>query len=220
MLNLVLMAALAFMFHRRALAIERENARLNQPDHYYATKQSIYDLLPIDSNDIVFAGNSITDMADWAELLGQTDIKNRGINGDTIVGLTKRCSGILKGQPRKLFLLIGTNDLYRGHSLEQIIQDYEALLILVKQLAPNTQVYVQSILPTYQNPKRKNTDIIQINTALKALALRYQYTYVPLFELFVDPQTGELDKQYSYDGTHINGKAYEKWRTVLKGYIL
>ena len=49
---------------------------------YNFQRRSLFEVLPIHSNDIVFLGNSITDGCEWAELFDNPRIKNRGISAD------------------------------------------------------------------------------------------------------------------------------------------
>ena len=57
-------------------------------------------------------GNSLTENGgDWAARLGNKHVRNRGIIGDEVMGVYDRLHQILPGQPAKLFLLIGVNDV-------------------------------------------------------------------------------------------------------------
>ena len=67
---------------------------------------------PLNLNDIVFLGNSITAGGnDWSERLNIPNIKNRGIGGDTTDGVIARLDEIIYFKPKAVFLLIGINDL-------------------------------------------------------------------------------------------------------------
>ena len=46
----------------------------------------VFDSLGVDSADIVFLGNSLTNGGEWDELLGMPNAVNRGISGDTTEG--------------------------------------------------------------------------------------------------------------------------------------
>lgn len=81
---------------------------------FYEQRASLFDELKVEQSDIIFLGNSITNGAEWAELFNNYSVKNRGISGDTCEGVYDRLESILRGHPRKVFLLIGINDLGRG----------------------------------------------------------------------------------------------------------
>ena len=114
----------------------------------YEHKMTMYDLLPLGPKDIVFVGNSITEQCDWAELLGRSDVRNRGIAGDVTAGLLDRLDPILEGRPRQLFLMIGINDLI-SHGPEYILSNYQKIVDRIRATSPNTQLKLKSNLQVY-----------------------------------------------------------------------
>lgn len=72
-------------------------------DSYYDRKVSLFELLPVNSEDIIFLGNSITDGGEFAELLEISNVKNRGIISDTMVGVEKRLAQVMRGKPKRYF---------------------------------------------------------------------------------------------------------------------
>ena len=95
---------------------------------YNFQRRSLFEKLPVTSKDIVFLGNSITDGGEWNELLANPRVKNRGISGDRSSWMLDRLDPIVGGQPRKLFLLIGTNDLAAGVSPDEIVANVARLI--------------------------------------------------------------------------------------------
>ena len=81
---------------------------------YWIQRATLFESLPASEDDIVMLGNSITDGGEWAELLGDAHVKNRGISGDTTDGVLERLGTITRGRPAKVFLLIGINDFSKG----------------------------------------------------------------------------------------------------------
>ena len=90
-------------------------------DSYYDRKVSLFELLPIGPEDIVFVGNSITDGAELQELFAMPNIKNRGITSDVISGVDKRIAKTLENHPAKVFLLIGANDISHNLPVHQVL---------------------------------------------------------------------------------------------------
>lgn len=78
---------------------------------FYDQRATLFEVLPTSKKDIIFLGNSITNGGEWAELIGNPHVKNRGISGDRTDGILDRLHVITKGKPAKIFLLIGINDL-------------------------------------------------------------------------------------------------------------
>jgi len=192
----------------------------NQQDYgvYYKAKKSIFEIMPNDTSEIIFLGNSITDYCEWYELFGNANIKNRGIGGDIINGVIDRLDEIVESNPKKIFIMIGINDLGRKRSVEQILTDYDRLLSLIKKKSPETRLFIQSILPTDNRENLQIVDIIAINAGLKNLTEKYDLTYVNLFDL-LKTKENKLDTIYTFDGLHLNGKGYLIWKKEIEGYV-
>ena len=76
-----------------------------QYNQFYYQRSTLFEKLPIDSDDIVFLGNSITNGCEWHELFNNPNIKNRGISSDVSMGVYDRLDPIIKGKPAKIFLM-------------------------------------------------------------------------------------------------------------------
>lgn len=200
---------------KQTLGIEQKM----EPSSYYNIKASIFESLPLDSSDIVFIGNSLTDYGHWDELFPELKIKNRGVGGDDILGVQNRIDDVLRAQPRKIFLLIGTNDL--EYYLDKILtaERYEHLVKKIKHQAPNSRLYLLSILPTRGILNRPNKLIFELNEDIRLISKKYNATYIDLHSHYID-EKGELKQDYTLDGIHINGKGYERWKEVLLPYLM
>ncbi|UKO96404.1 GDSL-type esterase/lipase family protein [Nostoc sp. UHCC 0870] len=188
---------------------------------YYHHKKSQFELLPYSDKDIIFLGDSITDQGEWSELFNDNKIRNRGIGGDTVEGILNRIDQILESKPRKIFLMIGINDLASERkSLRNVLNLYKNMLIKIKSESPNTKVFIQSLLPV-NNQKRylyDNYHIIKFNSELKELSKEFDYEYIDVFS-HLSNSDNELDNKYSLDGIHLNGQAYLIWKEVIRKYV-
>ncbi|MBW4692338.1 MAG: G-D-S-L family lipolytic protein [Lyngbya sp. HA4199-MV5] len=190
---------------------------------YYDHRQSQLVLLPIQSSNIVFLGDSITDEGEWAELLANSAIRNRGISSDTTIGVLDRLPNLITPQPQKIFLMIGVNDLSNlGRSPAEIIQTYTEILIQIRARSPQTHVFIQSVLPI--NPKLflgfvTNKNIRTLNELLQHLADEFSHSYIDLHSQFLDANQ-QLDTKYTSDGIHLNGIAYQRWADLINPYVL
>lgn len=198
-------------------------AQANQ-DPYYARRATLFDELPIGKKDIVMLGNSLTDGCEFNELMGNRHIKNRGIVGDIVQGLIDRIDPIIKGQPRKLFIMCGVNDISHDVSADSIARAMERLIVMVKQGSPRTKIYLQSLLP-FNNDVRewkllKGRDhvVVEANRLLEQVARRQRVTWINLYPLFVDDQ-GRLRADLTNDGLHLMGKGYLIWRDALRPHL-
>jgi len=198
-------------------------AQANQ-DPYYARRATLFEQLPIGKKDIVMLGNSLTDGCEFNELLGNRHIKNRGIVGDIVQGLIDRIDPIIKGQPKKLFIMSGVNDISHGVDADSIARVTERLIVMVKQGSPRTKIYLQSLLP-FNNEVRewkllvgREHVVVEANALLEQVARRQGVTWINLYPLFVDDQ-GRLRADLTNDGLHLMGEGYLIWRDAIRPYI-
>lgn len=226
-LNVVFLAGVVLVIARRGgWAYLQERSR-PQPSReavifqspYYRHRQSQFEKLPVDSSSILFLGDSITDEGEWSDWFPGATIHNRGISADTTSGVLRRLPDLLETPPQAIFLMIGINDLiFLERSPDQVLSYYQQILTLIQQRAPQTQVYVQSVLPVSDavfpgiNPK-----ILQFNQSIAALAEELDYRYVNLHPLCV--VNSQLDGACTADGLHLNGEGYARWAEYLRPFI-
>lgn len=188
---------------------------------YYAQRMELYNSIPAEPHDIVFLGNSITERGDWQELIPGVKIANRGIGGDITFGVLARLDNVIALKPDKLFLLIGINDIGRFFPVELIVDNYRKIVERLRMDLPKTRIYVQSVLPLnesvlqYDYLKGHKERILQLNTEIGRLAREHNLVYVDLHEVFADGN-GDLKRQYTSDGIHVNPAAYIDWVAFLK----
>ena len=193
-------------------------------NEFYYQRSSLFELLPVGNDDIVFFGNSITNGCEWHELFGDSHIKNRGISSDVIQGLYDRCEPMMKGQPRKVFVMAGVNDVSHNLSPDSIATAMEKLIVRMKELSPRTEIYLQSMLPINNDFRRykamlgKEQVIVECNVRFKALAERLGVTWIDLYALFADAD-GKMPRRYTNDGLHLLGPAYIVWRDAIAKYV-
>lgn len=201
------------------------HAQAKKYSAFYYQRASLFEALPVSSQDIVFLGNSITNGAEWAELFGDCRIKNRGISGDICMGVYDRLSPILKGKPAQIFLLIGINDVGRGTPADTIVAHIGKIVRKIKRDSPRTRLYLQSLLPVSDdfqlstNYTSRRHLIPAINRRLQSLAQAEGIAYIDLYTHFADSATEELKPVYSNDGLHLLGSGYLKWVELIRPYI-
>jgi lysophospholipase L1-like esterase len=185
---------------------------------YYWERKSHFDTLPQSESDIVFLGDSLTNACEWHEFFRNIRLKNRGISGDTTNGLLNRIDEVIESKPRKIFMMIGINDLNQGRNVEAILNTYKIILKSFQDKTSKTEVFVQSILPL-NNQKRPNNGtnnkIIELNAQLKNLAQEFSFHYIDLFSAFLD-ENNQLDARYTIDGIHLNGQGYLVWKGLIE----
>src|SRR5690606_40081866 len=112
----------------------------------------------------------------WNDIAPELPILNRGISGDISFGVLARLDEILRHQPKKIFLMIGVNDLKRNVPTEYIIANYHKIVARIQKDSPKTKIYLNSILPINETKlieafkSVKNADIATLNVALKKIS--------------------------------------------------
>ncbi|CEN40920.1 GDSL-type esterase/lipase family protein [Capnocytophaga cynodegmi] len=169
-------------------------------------------------------GNSITNGCEWAELFGKKNIKNRGISGDISQGAYERLDNIVNGKPKKIFLLIGVNDIARKIPTVITSQNIEKIVMKIQQVSPKTKIYLQSVLPVnadfkmfenHQQPEK----IHELNAEIQRICQKYKVTYVDLYSHFILPNTDKLNPEYTNDGLHLMAEGYLLWKKIIMPYL-
>lgn len=192
---------------------------------FYYQRASLFDLLPIDSTNIVFLGNSITNGAEWHELLGLPNVVNRGISGDIVGGIEDRLAPIVNGHPAKIFLMIGVNDVSHGVTADSIATAFLELVDHIQKVTPRTKLYVQSILPInmsfgrYKGLTDKEQVIRDINNVIQTGLEDRGVTWINLYPYFANDE-GNLRVDLTNDGLHLLGSGYILWRDIVRPYVL
>ena len=99
--------------------------------------------------------------------------------------------------------------------------NYKKIIAKIREKSPDTEVYVQSVLPVTSDREtagRNNESIIELNKNLNILASQYNLTFVDLFSL-IARSDNTLDPLYSTDGLHLNGKGYLVWKNAVQQYV-
>ncbi len=187
---------------------------------YILDRQNVYKLFPVTSNDIVLAGDSHTQFYDSQEYLKDYKIVNRGIMGDNSAGLLNRFDEITKGQPKKLFIEIGLNDIWHKINQDTILKNISLMFIKAKHNSPATIVYMVSIFPGSSILSNFDPEytIPVINKKIMDLCRVSGVTYIDVYTALSDK--GPLNKKYdSGDGIHLNAEGYSVYTKILKGYL-
>ena len=185
---------------------------------HYPEKIKEFKANPLNSGDIVFIGNSITEQGgDWGKRLNNAKIKNRGISGDMTEGILARLGEIYYYKPSKLFIEIGINDLFTDNlSAEYVGNNILKIVDNIHLNCPKTKIYVQTILPT--TTEKIILKIKTTNTILKNASLKNSYTLIDLHTVFAD-ENDMMKKELSVDGVHLNEAGYRVWVAYIKKYL-
>ena len=192
---------------------------------YYYDKKAEFEAELDTEEEIIFLGNSITDGGKWQELFPTINVINQGISGDVTDGILERIDAVTKLQPKKVFLLIGTNDLARGKTVDYVAKNAQKIIEAIQEQSPKTVINVQSVLPVNPNVgekfgghKSNVQKILDLNKILEDIASEKEVNYINIHKPFSD-KNGHLKAKYTQDGLHLTEKGYLFWKNRLRKYI-
>ncbi len=152
---------------------------------------------------------------------------NQGISGETSNGLLNRLKIFDRSKPEVIFVMIGINDLIRGVSNEEILDNQRQIINYLRKRHPNAQIVVQSILPhgaeeaTWKGRDKllavANIRIQGLNQQLQSISSKKGVKYLDLYPLFTNKQ-GNLRREFTTDGLHLSPEGYIVWRSALQIY--
>ncbi len=154
--------------------------------------------------DVAFLGDSLTDGYDLAYYYPQYKVVNRGIGGETTVGLEERMQlSLYDLKPKVAVMLIGANNM------DSMFDNYEDILRGFTQHVPQTKIVLLSLTSMGGEWGKKNQLAAYNNVKIKMLAEEYGFEYVDLYSALFNPQSGEIYPEYTTDGGHLTALGYE-----------
>ena len=212
---LIFAAGLAYYYRRPIMTTLKYYGII---DSYYTRKVKEFRAMKVPEGSIVFLGDSITDFVDFDEVLPSYHIINMGIAGDSTSGVLRRLSEVISLRPRKLFLLIGTNDIGMDIWTEPIARNIREIVSRVQAKSPSTKIYLQALFPTRHDRSRPNDLIQELNAEIAAIAQEKHCTFIDLYPLLLDSE-GLLAEEYTVDGLHLSDSGNAKWMAYILPYL-
>ncbi|WP_062108772.1 GDSL-type esterase/lipase family protein [Bacillus niameyensis] len=186
----------------------------------YVSRMDLFKVLPRSEGAIVFVGDSLTQRNQWHEFFPGLTVLNRGIDSDRSLGVLRRLDEIVTLKPKKVFLMIGINDIYDGRDSDHILANYESIITQVKSKLPDTKLYIQSLLPVNNSVfhhKIDNGVVEKLNAKLADLAKIHSVSFIDLYPHVL--KNKELDENYTLDGCHLSGQGYLAWVQLIKKFV-
>lgn len=182
----------------------------------------------VDEN-IVFVGDSITWMYDLKKYYPNRNVINSGVDGEFTYGVLNDMNNrIYRYNPSKVFILIGTNDIYKERTVDDIANNVNKIIRGIKKNRPYTQIYLESIYPvnTVDSEKihmdivknRTNKLIQQINKKYKEISKKNNITYIDMYSKLLD-KNGDLNINYTKEGLHLVDNGYKIVTKEINRYL-
>ena len=183
-----------------------------------------FKVLEPEEGSIIFIGNSITDMHCWHEVFVTSDGKplpiiNRGNWSTCSDEQSDVLESYLRHKPKKIFFLLGTNDIASDRlnlTGEQLIAYLNSFVQRILMRSPETKIYFNSIFPT-NSSVRPESKILYTNECIKAYAEQTEnVTYIDSYDELKGISSGGV---WSFDGLHLAAAATKVWSENLCQYL-
>jgi lysophospholipase L1-like esterase len=167
-------------------------------------------------NGIVFVGDSLTQRYPLNEFFPGLQLYNRGIDGDTTVGVLKRLDlSIFDLKPTIVVLHIGTNDLQvQGLAKDITIANIQQIVKTIQTKQPSIHIILLSLYPVnHSSDKLVNKFIVgprnneEIKAINQAIAKIQGVTFVDAYPHLLNEEK-ELHLQFSKEGLHLSLSGY------------
>ena len=186
-----------------------------------------FKVLETNGESIVFIGNSITDMHCWPEAFRTSTgeylpIVNRGNSGTYSTEQSNNLESYINGQPKKVFMMIGTNDIAISGGLnfsgEQVLAYVKSIVERIHARSPQTKIYLYSILKN-NTANRVEATWLHTNEIVKEYVETMNVdwlTYIDLYNKLAGVAQGGV---WSYDNLHLTAAAYQVWCETICQYL-
>lgn len=199
--------------------------------HYYDNRMlGQYNKLPLATTDILMMGDQTVQGGEWAELMRNSNVKNRGIgigtgNLTTYVAKFKtEIPYILHGDvmPGKISVQVGQGDLIlNGTEAATVWTIYEQCIDLIHEKAPNAQIYLNTVIPVVAGDGKaaNNAKVVAFNEMIRSYATSTSYCTLVDIAQRVSGSDGYLAAEFeganSKQSKVPNARAYLEWANLL-----
>lgn len=183
-------------------------------------EKTLYSKKIYNDNLIVFFGDSQIGLWGMASSFGLLPIVNKGVYGDwALKAISRFDRDVLSLNPKLLVMLIGTNDLGNGQTIESIIKNIQ--IMLDKAASQDIKIILCSLLPVSGKyiSDRSLKDILQINNEFQHLSEKYDADYVDFHSQMVD-LNGLFTSEFTSDGLHPSRSGYMKMTKIILPYLV
>ena len=175
---------------------------------------------PPSKNSILLTGSSSIRKWNLKESFPGKPMINRGFGGSELSDAILYFDRIvLPHRPRVIFLYAGDNDIERGKSAQQVVEDYKAYSRLIRQKVPGTKLGFIAIKPSI---KRWHLwpEMALANQIIQSICETEESSY------YIDIVSPMLNSEgllhgdlFAKDRLHLSEKGYQAWTRVLSRWL-
>jgi lysophospholipase L1-like esterase len=172
------------------------------------------------SGGVLFVGSSSIRRWDLAAMLPEVDALNRGFGGSQMSDVLYYLDRVvLKYRPRVIVLYEGDNDISKGKSPCQVVNEYRRLVRRIHCCLPCTRIVFLSIKPSMA--RKQLFGKMQIaNRQIRAITrCDRRLEFVDVSKVMLDRSGSIRTELFVEDGLHLNEAGYQLWTELVRPHL-
>lgn len=169
---------------------------------------------------LLFVGSSSIRMWDLSQSFPDRLVLNRGFGGSQMSDVIRYVDRIvIPYKPSVIVVYEGDNDIAKGKSVPQVVQDYETLIGRIHEELPETRIVFLSIKPS---PKRWAlfSKMQAANQQIKELTEKDpRLEFVDVSQVMIGDDGQPIEDLFLDDGLHMNEKGYRRWADLVRPHL-
>ena len=109
--------------------------------------------------------------------------------------------------------------LIGAYNMKEMFDNYEDILISMKENLPDSNIVIVSLTSMGGSWAHNNQLAAFNNVKIKALAEKYNYSFVDVYTPLLNLETNEIYPEYTTDGGHLTHEGYLVMSSQIKPVI-
>ena len=169
----------------------------------------------------VIVGSSSVRRLDAATVFPNVDLIQRGFGGAHISDINYYAEQLVfKHEPSTVVFFCGGNDLWVGHSVDQVEEDFREFAALLFERLPRCRLVALAVRPS---PKRRQLldSVLELNARLERFAATDERVIFlrGSCDRFLDADGEPIASMYVDDMQHMNDDGYAVWAEILAPHL-
>ena len=170
---------------------------------------------------VVIVGSSSVRRLDAGGVFPGVDLIQRGFGGAHVPDVVHYAEPlVLKHEPSTVVFFCGGNDLWVGHSVDQVEEDFREFAALLFERLPRCRLVALAVRPS---PKRRRLldRVLELNARLERFAETDERVVFlrGSCDRFLDANGEPIGSMYAEDRQHMNDEGYAVWAEILAPYL-
>jgi len=150
-------------------------------------------------------------------------VVNLAVTTSTASNAHQNASKAASLHPKSVFVMTGTNDIQAG-SIDLFSKTYDSILSTIEVESPGTKIYAETLFPVNwaafpQLQKIDNPSVDLYNSAILGVVSAHRNVVLIDFNATFTDSDGNMKKEISKDGMHLNQSGYQIWGSLLAPYF-